>query len=346
MQTLEMESQTSTTSKIYSSLIEMGYSLSDFGDHWRTKAIYRGGNNPTSLKIYKNTGVWQDFVAQKGPMPFKKLVELTLNTNDYSVIKKYLQNSFNEEEFKQPAQKLEMDKIYPKDCLKALFPNFSFYEKKKISIDTLKLYKVGLASAGRMYRRLVFPIYNDQGQIFGFSGRKIDEDNDSPKWKHIGKKNNWIYPACLPNFQEITDEVFLIESIGDSLALTENKIPNHLVTFGLDCSNAIINFLISKDLKRIVISTNNDSHKELNSGLLSSVKIMMKLSSFFDLDVLKIKLPFKNDFSEMHEAQMDFEEWKKSEFLPNEEIIKFINTHQQEFNREKLSKFIKKLNAQ
>ena len=68
--------------KIESSLIELGYQLKDFGNHWRANAAYRDGNNPLSLMIYKDTGVWRDFVENKAPMPFKKLVELTLNTND------------------------------------------------------------------------------------------------------------------------------------------------------------------------------------------------------------------------------------------------------------------------
>mgnify|MGYP003632204089 FL=1 len=43
---------------IKSVLEKLGYRLSDFGDAWRTNALYRDGDNPTALKIYKNTGVW------------------------------------------------------------------------------------------------------------------------------------------------------------------------------------------------------------------------------------------------------------------------------------------------
>mgnify|MGYP001287018461 CR=1 FL=1 len=50
-----------------------------------------------------------------------------------------------------------------------------------------------------MYRRMVFPVYNEHNQIVGFSGRKVDDDNDYPKWKHIGKRNNWVYPAFNKN---------------------------------------------------------------------------------------------------------------------------------------------------
>jgi hypothetical protein len=329
-------------SKIESSLVELGYNLQDFGNHWRSNAVYRNGNNPSSLMIYKDTGVWRDFVQNKNPMPFKKLVELTLNTTDVSVLRRYIDIDVNEQTFTIKKEKLEMEKIYPNDCLKKLFPNYSFYSKRKISEDTQKLYKCGLASSGKMYRRIVFPVFNQDSQIYGFSGRKIDEETESPKWKHIGKKNNWIYPSYIPDFPQIEDEVILVESIGDSMALTENGLPNNLVTFGLDCSSSLLNFLVSKDLKQIIIATNNDSNSEINRGLVASIKILIKLSSYFDLNILKIKLPLENDFSDMQKNQINFSEWKSKDYMNMHDIVKFIEENPSEFNKDKVGKFLKK----
>lgn len=330
--------------KIESSLIELGYQLKDFGNHWRANAVYRNGNNPLSLMIYKDTGVWRDFVENKSPMPFRKLVELTLNTNDPNTIKKYTDISFESNEVYVKKERLEMEKIYPDDCLKKLFPNYDFYNKKSISETTQKMYKCGLASAGKMYRRVVFPIYNSNNQIYGFSGRRVDNNEESPKWKHIGLKNNWIYPAMIPDFPEIMDEVILVESIGDSMALTENGFTNNLVTFGLDCSSSLMNFLISKNLRTIYISTNNDSDSEKNRGLIAAVKILIKLSSFFDLDVLKIKPPLMNDFGEMQlsDNSLLFCEWNKRNPLSTSEILNIIEENTSEFNKVKLNKFLKK----
>ena len=59
-----MKYQTSTNSEDFQQILEsMGYKLVDCGDHWRTQALYRNGDNKTALKIYKNTGVWMDFVV-------------------------------------------------------------------------------------------------------------------------------------------------------------------------------------------------------------------------------------------------------------------------------------------
>lgn len=333
------------SNKIESSLIELGYDLKDFGNHWRAKAVYRNGDNPLSLFIYKDTGVWRDFVKNKTPMPFRKLVELTLNTRDNSIISKYVDCDFSaKEELLVKKEKLEMEKIYPNDCLKKLFPNFSFYLKRGISESTQQLYKCGLASAGKMYRRIVFPIYNSNQQIYGFSGRKVDDEKDCPKWKHIGLKNNWIYPAYIPNFPDIQDEVILVESIGDSMALTENGYTNNLVTFGLDCSSSLINFLVSKELKSIYISTNYDTNSTINRGLIAAINIYIKLSSYFDLDVLKIKPPLMNDFGEMQISDncLIFDEWRKRNHLSVDEIIEIVKQNENEFNKSKLTKFYKK----
>jgi hypothetical protein len=296
--------------------------------------------------IYKDTGVWRDFVENKAPMPFKKLVELTLNTKDVNLINKYIdwQDSKSPEDKSFKKEILEMEKIYPNECLKKLFPNFAFYEKREIKESVQKMYKCGLASAGKMYRRIVFPIYNENSQIFGFSGRKVDEDSEAPKWKHIGLKSNWIYPAMIPDFPEINEEVILVESIGDSMALTQNGLYHNLVMFGLDCSPKLLNFLISKSLRTIYISTNNDSNSEKNRGLIAAIKVMMKLSSFFDLDVIKIKPPLMNDFGEMQASDNSllFCEWNKREPLTIEEILKIIDENQAEFNKTKLNKFLKK----
>ena len=79
-----------TVQKIKSVLEELGYKLSDSGSHWRTSALYRGGSNPTALKIYKDSGVWVDYVEESKFLPLKSLVSATLQTNDSEVIKRVL----------------------------------------------------------------------------------------------------------------------------------------------------------------------------------------------------------------------------------------------------------------
>ena len=79
-----------TNTDIKSVLEKLGYRLSDFGDAWRTSALYRGGDNPTALKIYKNTGVWTDYVDGNKSMPLAALVQKTLGTKDPKIVNQYI----------------------------------------------------------------------------------------------------------------------------------------------------------------------------------------------------------------------------------------------------------------
>jgi len=313
-----MKYQTSTNSEDFQQILEsMGYKLVDCGDHWRTQALYRNGDNKTALKIYKNTGVWMDFVVDKGSKPFEALVRETLKGDDANLgnLLAKIKNSETPTVYKKK-DTIEMEKIYPTDSLDKLFPNYSFYKKKGISEETQKKFQVGLAGVGKMYRRMVFPIYNEHEQIIGFSGRKVDENNDYPKWKHLGKRNSWVYPAFNSStnvLEEITlkKQVILVESIGDALALYEQKIKNILVIFGLSVNNNIVNFLNSQQINNIYICTNNDENSSKNRGLIAAIKNYLKLSCYFDLDIISVKFPPKpyNDFGDAHLAGYKFNDW-------------------------------------
>lgn len=302
-------------SQYRNSLEKLGYPLQDCGSHWRTRAVFRNGKTATSLIIYKDSGVWRDFGGDEQAKPFAALVKETLNTEDPKILKEYIvvdQESYKTNEPKQ--EKIEMEKIYPESYLEKLLPMKTFYEKRGISSGVQDEFKCGYAGGGKMYRRIVFPIYNLDNQIHGFSGRCVSDDKNVPKWKHVGRKSGWIYPHILSQKPiEESNEVILVESIGDCLALHEAGFKNVLVTFGLDASTKLISYLNSFDLDRIVIATNNDNTKETNSGAMASIKIASKLASVFDLNIIKINPPLCNDFGDMIEQDTGdlsgFTEW-------------------------------------
>lgn len=292
-------------------LEKLGYNLQDCGNHWRTRAIYRNGKTNTSVIIYKDSGVWRDFGGSTESKPFNALVKETLNTNDPKILKEYL---IGDQEYKPSVkdieEKIEMEKIYPDSYLEKLLPIKTFYEKRGISAGTQEFFKCGYAGGGKMYRRIVFPIYNLNGQIHGFSGRSVVDKDKVPKWKHMGRRTDWIYPNHLSSGPiENSNEVILVESIGDCLALHESGFKNVLVTFGLDASSKLISYLNSFDLNKIIISTNNDDNKEINSGGNASIKIAAKLSKIFDLSLIRINPPTSNDFGDMLKEKKDFSEW-------------------------------------
>ena len=323
-------------------LEKLGYNLQDCGNHWRTRAVYRNGKTQTSVIIYKDTGVWKDFGADNQAKPFNALVRETLKTDDYNILKEYLtEGNLKEEYTTKKEETIEMEKVYPESQLTKLLPMHNFYEKKGISKETQKLFKCGYAGGGKMYRRIVFPIYNLDNQIHGFSGRTIVNGDNIPKWKHMGRKTNWIYPHHLShNNIDESGEVILVESIGDCMALYEAGFKNVLMLAGLDISNKMISYLNTFNLNRIIIATNNDNSKDLNSGAMASVKIASKLSTIFDLSLIKINPPVCNDFGEMLESDTgtldNFKQWyeRKNKWSLGDEkfqeyIMKQINSNDQ-----------------
>ena len=337
--------QTSVSSEDFQGLLEsLGYKLIDCGDHWRSSALYREGDNPTALKIYKDTGVWMDFVQDKGCKPFEALIKLTVK--DPKQLSEILGRTKTENLPSYTPKKLnQMDRVYPESSLDKLFSNYHFYCKRNISEQTQKSFKAGLAGVGKMYRRMVFPIYNEHHQIVGFSGRKVDDDNNYPKWKHIGRRNNWVYPAFTKG-NEVDDninskkQVILVESIGDPMAHYEQGIKNVVVMFGLSVNSNIIRYLSSKSICSICISTNNDQGSGENRGLIAAIKTFIKLSSYFDLDRLIVKFPPKpyNDFGDAHLDGYDFKKnWLEKEHNQAKQIDYICN-----FVKNNTSRFTKK----
>lgn len=306
--------------EIKSTLESLGYKLHDRGAFYHCAAIYRGGDNETAIQVYKDTGCWKDHVLATAFMPFKALVEKTLKTKDPEVIKKYLKGDTGVivEERRRNNEKLTMEKTYDESVLERLLPHYSFYTKKDISESVLKFFKCGLATNGKMYNRLVFPIFNEYGKINGFAGRHVKwtENISAPKWKLVGKKSGFYYPFYMKDGDnyptkdaiEKTRRVILIESVGDCISCYNNDVKNIFVTFGVAISPKLICKIMSLDVDEIVIAFNNDDGKEKNVGLESSIKAYLKLLNHFSSDKLKICLPTRNDFGEMEKE--DFEDWK------------------------------------
>jgi hypothetical protein len=290
-------------------LEELGYRLKDHGSYWRTNALYRSGDNASAIQIYKDTGVWKDFVEDTEFLPFQALLEKTLNTKDQSILKPYLNNS-SLNTLSRPYQKklLKEEKTYSRAALTKLLPHYDFYLDKGISQATLEKFNCGLAMSNKMYQRMVFPIFRSDGKIHGFSGRKITNDK-KPKWLHVGRCSDWFYPYY--SVKEIEKEILLkktlhiVESIGDCLSLYESGVKNVLVSFGLNISPKFISKLSAMPIDKIFVSFNNDFNSERNRGFEGAIKSIFKLSDCTDFEKIYFAPPTSNDFGEMTKDEID-----------------------------------------
>lgn len=307
----------------------LGFKLKDCGAYWQANAAHRGGDNPTSIQIYKDTGVWRDFARDSKMLPFKLLLK------EFGVTVKSAQVVVEDRE-----EYMKVEKTYDQSILSRLLPHYSFYNNRGITDDVLKKYRGGLATQGKMYQRFTFPVFNKDGRIHGFNGRDLLNKDTRPKWKKIGKSQSFLYPFYMldkygdrtfdDGVVDFSKDVFLVESIGDSMNLTQHAMSNHFVTFGKNLSNTISSKLISLNPNRIIVCLNNDSGKEVNAGLEGSLKAAHSLSHFFNKDKIHLVLPTKNDFGDMRNG--DFNLWHRNLEKSNgwSDIVKLARTAEKE----------------
>ncbi len=278
-------------------LQEADCSPRNYGTYLTCKAKYRGGNDAGSVGIYLSHNIAKDFVTGK-IFSLEEFLRLTLGYSNLNQVASILEDKNKYYEFNSGDTNpfTNATKFYSENDIVNLEQNYSYWNNRRISSDTLKVFQGGLCTEGRMYQRYVFPIFNSRRKIQGFSGR--DVTGKSPiKWKHLGKKNEWAYPFIF-NHQYIqeSEQLILVESIGDMLSLWESGIKNTGVTFGTDIGGGLLKAITRLDPKKIVIATNNDQNK---AGQKAAIKIQKSLlAAFFDISQLQISHPTKNDFGD------------------------------------------------
>jgi|TARA_R110002020_G_scaffold154981_2_gene335742 5S rRNA maturation endonuclease (ribonuclease M5) len=297
-------------------LHKLGYTnLQDSGPVFRTKPLYRDSGNSAILCIFKNSGYFTDHGREDTKGPLEELVKITLNLKDRKEAALWLGNKYynDKEEFvKSQSEYIEIDKIFDKENLSLIKPTHDYWNDRKISNNTLNNFQGGIddgIEGGKMQNRYVFPIFNDNLNIIGLSGRKLEPESKRPKWIHYGQKSKWIYPSFL-NEQYIKDsgEVILVESIGDMLSLWESGVKNTIVLFGVNLSKAILFYLLKLKIKKIIIALNNDG--ESKAGNKGAEKILDTLDYYFTKNNSSIALPYKNDFNDM--TKQEITEWRQN----------------------------------
>lgn len=284
-------------------LKELGYDLYDRGDSWQTSAVFRGGNNKTAISIFKDSGVWHDFVEGRS-YPFEALYEKTTGRKFNGEISKLTVETRKKHIF------LKEEKTYPESCLKKLLPDYTYFESRDISAETQRQYKCGLATGGKLYQRIVFPIFREDGKIHGFHGRKVLQDNDRPKWLPSGKHTDWFYPFYSVDGVEekIREEgrLFLVESIGDSMSLYQAGVENNISSITNKVGPKLLSRLANLNCQ-IVVSFNNDEGQ--NRGFDGALASILKMIDVIDFNQIYFFPPPKGDFGDM--TDLEIEKWKK-----------------------------------
>lgn len=253
----------------------------DNGEWLRTNAFYRDNSGSYNLSINKSTGLCHDFATGKtySLTEVLRLANVKIDLKDLDKI-----TTDKSESDDVVFEDLKVGVIIGNDILNHLtifdFPKYHDFKM------VLPYFKGGLIKTGKFYNRYTFPIFEDD-KIIGLAGRKVENDTPRPKWLIYGPKNTFKYPLFLnKDLILIKNEVYLVESIGDVLALFSAGIYNVLAVFGLTLSPAITSFLIKNNVNKIIVSVNGDER-----GREGAKKIKKTLSSFFAADKISECFP-------------------------------------------------------
>lgn len=214
-----------------------------------------------------------------------------------------------EESFSSPnhsSSPIEIERTWDAKVLDRLIKDHSYWLSRGVKEKVLIPLRGGVATEGQLKQRYVIPVFNERDDLVGFTGRTLV--NAAIRHKHIGKVSSWVWGG-LDEIRE-SGQAILVEGVGCRLGLASHNIPNSLVLWGTNISQAVLGFLLSANVKDIVIATNNDVKHEV--GQQAAIKIKGILDLFFDSRITRICLPPVKDFLEPEMTEEKWEIWKKT----------------------------------
>lgn len=278
---------------IQSILTELGYNLTPDSNGWRAAALYRQGDNGTALKIYnkpsENGIIWYDYVENtKGTL--EDLIKLTLGEKVDA--KAWLSGKINLDNlnnYKKP--QIVMPQILPKNLINELIKDYSYFNNRSISTETLQQFPCGVCLdsqtiLGKYKNRFVFFIQNSKGEFVGISARDLTGQSKA-KWKTAGQKNDFCFPLYInKKIVKEKDSIYIFEGIGDVLSMFEVGLKNCCCLFGCEMGFGLLNVLLKLNPKKIYLSLNSDE-----PGQIASEKLKRRLYRYFNVNQIEIKYP-------------------------------------------------------
>lgn len=190
-----------------------------------------------------------------------------------------------------------------------------YFKSRKISADTAKTFKIGYAAGGLcqhlkdkgftadeiieaglakmkdgvmydvFFKRLMFPIFNANGIIVGFGGRKVDNESPAPKYlntadtEYFDKKYNLYGIQDVDNYEHI----YLVEGYMDVVSLHQKGILNSVAALGTAVGPKHTQLLKSLGTKKVTICLDSDE-----AGTTAALRAINILKDVFEVDVLQV----------------------------------------------------------
>ena len=128
-----------------------------------------------------------------------------------------------------------------------------------------------------LMNRITFPIFDENNNLVAFSGRLVEEHNNSPKYLHssdskIFHKNKILYNLNNLKNKQI-EELIIVEGFMDVIAFFRANVTNVVATMGTSLTtNHILLIQSIKNLNSILLSFDNDQ-----AGIIATINVGKEL---------------------------------------------------------------------
>jgi DNA primase len=191
---------------------------------------------------------------------------------------------------------------------------FQNYDKNNVWTD-LQLLESGVINENRMVyftNRIIFPIFNIEDKIVGFSGRTLT--NEEPRY--LNSKENGIFFKSkflfnLNNVVKLSDvtNLYILEGYMDVIALHRAGVLNAVATMGVNLSSSHIETILAiENIKTVTLCFDNDEAGKLAtftngiSLLKSNIEVLVvnKNDEYKDMDALLKEKGKERLLSDLH----------------------------------------------
>lgn len=164
---------------------------------------------------------------------------------------------------------------------------YKYLNNRGISDGIIKAFKIGYASKGRYFNRVIMPIFDKAGKVVYFVTRSLDEHPEikylDPKHKHGHLIKRSIVP--MEFFLDTSQPINLVEGLFDFY-----NTPNSIPCLGTNVLPGVLDFILTQE-KPINICFDGDA--------INKVARLAKRIRSFGKDVSYTPLPTEQDPAEL-----------------------------------------------
>lgn len=191
-----------------------------------------------------------------------------------------------------------------------------FKRRNYYDVETLKKYDIGdcMESDKYMSYRAVVPIYDEDWNLVGCSGRKVYENNEYPKWKNTKMRNSHVLYGLnqCRDLIDTTMTVIIVEGQGNVWRCHEAGASNAVSIMGDAISESQLILLERTSVQNIVILTDYDEAGNKAASQIMNMggrrfnynrpeipkHIRDQIRKFYDKDTADVSDMFNEEFKE------------------------------------------------